>query len=351
MDILVFSRGRGRGHAIPDAAIMHEVGLLRPDLVWTFASYATGARTFQSLGHSVHDLELPEENPFLPTVVSAFRLIDRCKPRFVVAHEELAALVAAELMRVPSVFITDWFVSETTLLMQPLAFAKAILFIESQGLFDEPSYVKGKVEYLGPLIRKMSYTKDDRSRARSELGISEKAKVISCLPGGWATEARAPIANMMLPAFDRLPYAEKKLFWVAGSDTASFVTQTKQREDIVIVEQLWPIEQLMVASDVILTKGNRGTIMEAAYLGIPSISLSNGLNPVEDFIVPRIQSNLALRVKGIDYEYLSSCIESQIVRSRNKVCPTPAVVSAGAVASALIAQLGFGDPNREVRRS
>ena len=339
MDILLFSRGRGRGHAIPDAAIMHEVSLLRPDIDWAFASYATGARTFQSLGHSVHDLELPEENPFLPTVISAFRLIERCKPRFVVAHEELAALVAAELMHIPSVFITDWFVSETLLMMQPLSFAKAILFIESQGLFDEPSYVKGKVKYLGPLMRHMSYTKDDRSRARSELGISERATVISCLPGGWATEARAPIANIMLPAFDRLPYAEKKLFWVAGNDTANLVNQMKQRDDIVILEQLWPIEQLMVASDVILTKGNRGTIMEASYLGIPSISLSHGLNPVEDYIIPRIQSNLALRIRGIADEYLSSCIESQVARSTDEVWLAPAVVSASTVASALITSL------------
>lgn len=341
MDILFFSRGRGRGHAIPDVAIMQEVDKVKPGLDWAFASYATGVHTFQSLGHDVHDLELPEENPFLATILSSYRLMEKCKPRFVVAHEEFAALVSAKLMQVPSVFITDWFTSDHTILMQPLAYAESIIFIESQGLFDEPWYAKGKVQYMGPLMRKMSYTREDRSHAREELKLSNEVAVIACLPGGWATEARAPIAELMLSAFDQIQETEKKLFWVAGRDTENLIKQTKDRENVVVVEQLWPIEQLMVASDVVVTKGNRGTIMEAAYLGIPSISLSHGLNPVEDFIVPRIASNHPLRVKGLTVEHLTKCMENQIRRSKNDNLVKPFVVSAGEVALALVARLGF----------
>jgi UDP-N-acetylglucosamine:LPS N-acetylglucosamine transferase len=341
MDVLFFSKGRGRGHAIPDAAIMREFAQVRPDLDWAFASYATGAKTFQSLGYDVHDLDLPEENPFLDTVISTYRLMEKCKPRFVVAHEEFAALVAAKLMQVPAVFITDWFLKDTTLLMQPLAYAESIIFIESLGLFDEPSYVKGKVQYMGPLMRNMTYAREDRSRAREELKLSEEAVVIACLPGGWATEVRAPIADLMLSAFDQVKGTEKKLFWVAGRDTDNLIRQTKHRNDVIIVEQLWPIEQLMVASDVVVTKGNRGTIMEAAYLGIPSVSLSHGLNPVEDYIVPRIASNHPLRVKGLTPEQLTICIENQIHKTKYDVLAKPFVISASAVTSALIARLGF----------
>src|ERR1700733_12151618 len=64
MKVLFFSRGRGRGHAIPDVAIMREVRRLRPDTTCEIASYSTGARTIESLDERVHDLQLPEENPF-----------------------------------------------------------------------------------------------------------------------------------------------------------------------------------------------------------------------------------------------------------------------------------------------
>jgi predicted glycosyltransferase len=242
---------------------------------------------------------------------------------------------------VPSIFRTDWFVSDTTILMQPLAYSDSILFLENRGVFDEPSYAGGKVQYMGPLMRKMSYTREDRSRAREELDLSKEGLVIACLPGGWATEARAPIADLMLSAFNQLLQTDKKLFWIAGCDTDSLIKKTKDRDDVVVMEQLWPIEQLLVASDAVITKGNRGTIMEAAYLGIPSVSLSHGLNSVEEFLVPRIGSNHALRVKGLTPEHLAICIENQLRRSKTDFLPRPVVVPASAVALALIARLGF----------
>jgi UDP:flavonoid glycosyltransferase YjiC (YdhE family) len=342
VDILFFSRGRGRGHAIPDAAVMNEVAQIRSDLAWSFASYATGAETLRSLGCHVHDLDLPEENPFLATILRCYRLMERCKPRFIVAHEEPAALVAAELMQLPAVFMTEWFVSDTTLVMQPLSYAKAIIFIQDQGIFDEPSYAKGKVQYMGPMMRKMSYALGDRSRARNELKLGEEALVIACLPGGWATEAREPIAELLLPAFDKLHGKEKKLIWVAGSDADDLISQTKHRNDLMIVEQLWPIEQLIVASDVVVTKANRGTIMEAAYLGVPSVSLSHGFNPIDDYIIRGIALSYPRRVKGLTPESLAICIENMLHKSKaDRIERSFGNCSAGEVALALIEALGL----------
>ena len=51
--ILFFSRGRGRGHAIPDMAIAEKLLRLRDDADIRFVSYATGAATFTEFGHSV----------------------------------------------------------------------------------------------------------------------------------------------------------------------------------------------------------------------------------------------------------------------------------------------------------
>ncbi len=338
MDLLFFSRGRGRGHAIPDMAIMQKIVQQRPNLDWSFVSYSTGAETLRSFGYSIHDLQLPEENQFLETLRRAFEVIERCKPRLIVAHEEVAVLLAAKLLRIPSLFLTDWFLNESSIFIQPLEFTEFVFFLERRGVFDEPSYIKDKVQYLGPLVREMTYSRNDRSRARDELGLSKDAIVIACMPGGWATESRAPIAKLLIDAFENMRGTEKKIFWVAGRDCEILTSSTKTCKDIVVIEQLWPIEKLMVACDLVITKGNRGTIMEASSLGIPSISISHGLNPVEDYIVPRIASNLPLRVKGLTSDFLTSCIENQILDHTKVRCESSPTADLDTVSSALIAQ-------------
>ena len=49
--ILWFSRGRGRGHAIPDIEIIGALRQQRPDCEVRIVSYGTGARTFESFGY------------------------------------------------------------------------------------------------------------------------------------------------------------------------------------------------------------------------------------------------------------------------------------------------------------
>ncbi len=87
MDILFFSRGRGKGHAIPDAAIMESVRNLDDRIGWQFVSYGTGASTLAELGHSVRDLQLPDDNPFHETLIRACEVISECSPGLVVSHE------------------------------------------------------------------------------------------------------------------------------------------------------------------------------------------------------------------------------------------------------------------------
>ena len=48
--VLFFSRGKGRGHAVPDAAIASDLVGREPDVKITFASYGMGAATLKSLG-------------------------------------------------------------------------------------------------------------------------------------------------------------------------------------------------------------------------------------------------------------------------------------------------------------
>ncbi len=99
--ILFFSRGRGRGHAIPDMDIAAELLRLRDDVDIRFVSYGTGAATFTEFGHSVIDLDLPERNSMLETLVRAGHLIGWLQPRLIVAHEEFGVPPAARIFGPP----------------------------------------------------------------------------------------------------------------------------------------------------------------------------------------------------------------------------------------------------------
>ena len=104
-----FSRGRGRGHAIPDMAIADQLTRVWPELELHFVSYSTGADTFRRRGLTVIDMSLPEENPFFSTLIRCKALIDEWKPDFIVSHEEFSAMVAASMAGVKSIFLSAWF--------------------------------------------------------------------------------------------------------------------------------------------------------------------------------------------------------------------------------------------------
>jgi hypothetical protein len=335
MDILFFSRGRGKGHAIPDAAIMESVRNLDDKIGWQFVSYGTGASTLVELGYSVKDLQLPDDNPFHETLIRACKVIYEFSPGIVVSHEEFSAVLGARICGIPAIFLTDWFGNENHIIMQTLTYAESVIFLGERGIFDEPSYLKDKITYVGPIVRDFRYHKNDRDRARQELGIHDDLTVVAVLPGGWANEQRAPVLDLLLPAFQVLPRARKLLCWVAGDDLEFLSDRIKGMHNVLVLKKAWPIEQLMVASDLVVTKGNRITIMEASALGLPSISLSHGLNPVEDFIVPRIKSNLPLRVKGISSDFLARCMDNMIDSRGGSLKPEPSVPHFGSVAEIL----------------
>jgi hypothetical protein len=81
--VLLFSRGKGRGHAIPDAAVAADVIARKPSVDVTFASDSTGLATLRDLGCRVIDLERPEANPLSDTVSRVIALLRQ-------AHQALA---------------------------------------------------------------------------------------------------------------------------------------------------------------------------------------------------------------------------------------------------------------------
>ena len=320
--MLFFTRGRGRGHAIPDIAIVRELEQLRPDIQVRFVSYGTGALTFAAHGIPCIDLQLPDQNSIAATTVLAGRVMAAMAPDLVVAHEEFSAMPVAKIFGLPTVMITEFFTGPGMLSMESLWYADRVLFLARRGFHVEPPSVRGKVKYLGPALRPFTYRRRDRRRARAELGLAADGAVITVLPGSW-TEAMAPAYEAVVTAFDRLKRREKHLVWLAGADEELLKQRVSERLDITILETDWQIDRLMVASDLVITKANRMTVIELASLGIRTLSLSYGLNPVDEQCVAGLEANETIAIGDLTAGRLRQALarpEPAAVRFRSRSC-------------------------------
>jgi UDP-N-acetylglucosamine:LPS N-acetylglucosamine transferase len=320
--ILWFCRGRGRGHAVPDLEIARALEQLTPDAQVHFVSYGTGARTLEEFGRSVVDLELPDLGSITDATVLSGKLIGWLEPDLVVSHEEFPALPAAKIFGRRTVAILDFFSGPESLAMQSLRCADRILFTDRRGCYPEPPFLKGRVRYTGPVLRRFTYTRKDRGRARRELGIAADALVVAVFPGSW-TEAMAPIARPVWRAFASLP-KPKHLIWLAGSDAASL----PPRPDVTVIEREWQIERLMVAADVAITKSSRKTMLELETLGIPAIHLSSGRNPVDDARSAEIAGHRTAAAREVSGKCLAGLIRELAATRPRPVPRGPAVATA-----------------------
>jgi UDP-N-acetylglucosamine:LPS N-acetylglucosamine transferase len=335
--ILFFSRGRGYGHAVPDMAIADELRKLDSGLEINFASYATGAEVFRKSGLPVLDLGLPENNGFVPTLCACHRVITDEKPAVIVAHEEFAALAAAKLAGVPAIFVSAWLPRSGTPQAEALACAAAIIVIENPGIFPVPVGVYVRPHYTGPILRKLKFGLGDRARVRGELQLAEHSFCLVVVPGGSSSEEQFPIADTVLSAFMRLKSADKRLFWVSAKDHELLSKRMTGIQGIELIKYCDPIERLLVAADVVVTKGTRGITLDASAVGVPTISLSPGQNPVDDVLVPRMRSNIALNAKAVDGEVLLHYLELLALTPR-ATPPPPASQAALTKTAALLFQ-------------
>lgn len=150
-------------------------------------------------------------------------------------------------------------------------------------------------------------------------GIPADAKVVLVSPGGSDihSEARAPILDLLLGAFDLLDSTPKYLVWVAsGADHSLIAHKCADRLDIILTQPHYDFGPPIAASDVVITKGNRLPLFECEVLNIPSISISHGHNAVDDYRVSRITTNIALRARGLTKRVLAAYIDKAPARSK-----------------------------------
>lgn len=316
--VLYFLRSRARADDQLDLSIAEELRKCLGGSNARFVLCAPGAAILKAAGWPVIEQGFCESADFLQAMIAAARIISSVRPAVVVSHEQFSALPAARIAGVPAIFVNDWFPASGSPAGDCLAHAESIIFTENRGIFPVPLAVKVQPIYVGPVVRKMRYQLPDRSRARSELGLADKGVVVSVIPGAWATEEKAPLLDLALPSFDAAGLGvDRTLVWVAGADHET-VRSRSAGYPVVVFGHCSPIERLMVASDLVLTKGDRQTTLELASLGVPSISTSYAVNPIDDLLVPRIRSNAALHAKAIDSAVLSRCISEAVFAPSNR---------------------------------
>lgn len=313
--VLFFSRGRGRGHAIPDIAITTALRALAPGMQVEFVSYATGADTFRAEGLPVHDMGFSEDPPYLQALFKASDLIRDRRPHVVLSHEEFPAVAAAELNGVPAIFISAWLPIRPGLQMDSLVSVSSVILMESPGIFPRPAGMSAKILCVGPLGRKLTVSRDDRPSLRREMDIAPDAFVVLLAPGSFP-ESRSPIAGVVREAMRLLPMDNKRLFWIAGADFDEIHSLTAREEHIVCLKYASPIEKYIAVADVVVTKGTRGVTLDSAAIGVPTISLSPEINAIDDLLTPRMRNNTALIARAVDGETLAHYLTLAADRGR-----------------------------------
>lgn len=346
-EVLFFSRGRGHGHAIPDMAICDKMVELGIDHNVTFASYSTGAITLREAGRTVVDLGLPESNPYVPTLIKCAEVIRDQRPDIVVAHEEFAGIVAAHLAGLPSLFISAWLPPSNSVLGESLAFADTIVVIDNPGVFPVPSWVRHAPVYAGPIVRPMRFTAKDRECLRSELGWPSTSFFIVGVPGGGSPSEHRAMFQLLADSLPHVQGNDSKIVWLASRDFAQFSTLSEKLKNLQVLPFQHPVERVLSAADLIVTRGTRGITYDAAAVGVPSISISPGSNPIDDILVPRIKSNTALNQAAITGEGLASYINSLRLAPR-RADPLP-VTDAPAIVAREIDALAKRSPESKVQ--
>jgi hypothetical protein len=302
--ILFFSRGRGHGHAVIDGAIAKALHSLERNLDISFVSYSTGAVTHRTMGRDALDLGLPEANPFVATLLKVNKVLSEVRPTIIIAHEEFAALIGAALNEIKCIYIAAWLPPVGSLSAETLTYADSIIVLGENGLFPVLPGLRTSPVYVGTFQRKVSVTFRDRKSIRLEEGIPPNAICIVVATGGDSSEQENPISDVVLDAFRLLKAQDKRLFWISAKDFNLMSKKLEMVKGARAYHYTDPIERMFAMSNVIITKGTRGVTMDAAAVGVPSISLSSGKNSVDDFLVPRIRSNIPLVRKAVDSEVL-----------------------------------------------
>jgi len=298
--ILYLSRGRGFSHAMNDLLIIKELKNLNKKLSILVASYDKGYTYFLKNGFRPFNLGLKQNDELtLKASLRIWSLIRKFKPDLVVSDEVFIALHITRGLKIPSILITHWFfelLSKKHPIIPAVKKANHVIFVDTPEFHTIPPDFNVHLTFVGPVIREFDYTLKDKTRARNELGINIKDKVILVTPGGRHKD-RNKLLEVSVEVFKELKDDNLKLILLTGELYGKYSKRLKNEDRILVKDFDWKMDRLMVASDMVICKGTFSITWELAYLGIPSISIPDINNPIDQIHVNRMDKyNLTLRI-------------------------------------------------------
>ncbi len=298
--ILYLSRGRGFSHAMYDSLILKELKNINKDLSILVASYDKGYIYFRGNGFRPFNLGLKQNDELtLKAGLRMWSLIRKFKPDLIISDEVFIVLHITKGLKIPSILITHWFF-ETYNKKHPIipAVKKAdyVIFVDTPLFHTIPYDFNVHLTFVGPVIREFEYSLKDKKKARDELGINMEDKVILVTPGGRHKD-RNRLLEVTIEVFKELQGKNLKLILLTGELYEEFLGRFAGDDSIIVKDYDWKIDRLMVASDLVICKGTFMTMWELAYLGVPSISIPDLSNPVDQVNVYRMdEHNLTRRM-------------------------------------------------------
>ena len=101
------------------------------------------------------------------------------------------------------------------------------------------------------------------------------------------------------------------------------VERTKEMPSVHIRHEDPQADRLMATTDVAVTKGNRNIVLELAALGVPSETVTSGLNRVDDIRTARAAKNVTVRVHEVDDTELGNCLNERWSFGHSAQAPAP----------------------------
>ncbi|MFQ6043149.1 MAG: glycosyltransferase [Candidatus Poribacteria bacterium] len=279
--ILFITRGRGWGHAIRDMAIIDSFSQESETIRIGIISSESGYQAYRIYGCECTEIPTGGEEWKWFLEVEEY-LEDWGAPSLIVSDEHFGGLIIAQELKVPSVFITDWFpVGEYDCpeLIADFDRAETIIYPGYQSSTPVPEQLSGKAHLVGPIVRSNPFLNVPRLQLKRELGLMADIPLI-LLMGGGSPENQSYISTC-IHAVENLE-EELQLVAIAGKLKKDFPQQISSR--VIVLNHTTEIVKYMAASETVITQAGHTTLSELAVYAIPSITvlLPTKLNPMQE---------------------------------------------------------------------